>query len=146
MRDAHDHTTLAEKIVAGTVSVGPGVRIGKYSEIRTGAHLEDCNVDDGCEIHEGARVVRSNIRDGATVGRAAEVTDSYVGSMAEVRSQPDRRTVVDHFVALGDEVVLQPGVMLSDNVSLYPRVRIPSGAQIPPGVEIRSAEDVMKYL
>ena len=146
MRDQHENTTLAEKIASGSVTLGPGVRVGKYSEIRSGAHLEDCNIDDGCEIGQGARIVRSNIRDGARIGRYAEVTDSYVGSMAEVRSQPDRRTTVDHFVALGDEVVLQPGVMLSDNVSLYPRVRVPSGAQIPAGAEIRSAEDVMKYL
>ncbi|MEX2557244.1 MAG: NDP-sugar synthase [Actinomycetota bacterium] len=146
MRDAHDHTTLGEKIASGSVTLGPGVRIGKYSEIRVGAHLEESNIDDGCEIHEGARIVRSNIRDGAAIGRAAQVTDSYVGSMAEVRSQPDKPTVVEHFVALGDEVILQPGVTLSDNVSLYPRVRVPSGAQIPAGAEIRSAEDVMKYL
>jgi NDP-sugar pyrophosphorylase family protein len=146
MRDAHEHTTLREKIASGSVTLGPGVRIGKYSEIRAGAHLEESNVDDGCEIHEGARIVRSNIRDGAMVGRMAQVTDSYVGSMGEVRSQPDKPTVVDHFVALGDEVILQPGVTLSDNVSLYPRVRVPSGAQIPSGAEIRSAEDVMKYL
>jgi NDP-sugar pyrophosphorylase family protein len=146
MRDAHDHTTLAEKIRTGSVEIGPGVRIGKYSEIRTGAHLEDCNIDDGCEIHEGAIVVRSAIRDGATIGRDARVVDSYVGSMAEVRSTHERRTVVEDYVALGDEVILQPGVYLTDNVSLYPRVRVPSGAQIPSGAELRSAEDVMKYL
>jgi len=146
MRDAHENTSLEEKIDSGSVTLGRGVRIGKYSEIRAGAHLEEANIDDGCEIHEGARVVRSTIRDGAGVGRSARVTDSYVGAMAEIRSQPDRPTSVEHFVAVGDEVILQPGVELSDNVSLYPRVRVPSGAQIPPGTEIRSAEDVMKYL
>jgi NDP-sugar pyrophosphorylase family protein len=146
MRDAHDHTTLAEKIRNGDVEIGPGVRIGKYSEIRKGAHLEDCNIDDGCEVHENATVVRSEIRDGATIGRGARVVDSYVGSMAEVRSIEDKPTVVEDYCALGDEVILQPGVYLTDNVSLYPRVRVPSGAQIPSGVELRSAEDVMKYL
>jgi NDP-sugar pyrophosphorylase family protein len=146
MRDAHEHTTLAEKIAAGQVEIGPGVRIGKYSEIRLGARLIDCNIDDGCEVHEGARVERSAVRDGAMIGAGAAVSDSYVGSMAEVRSALDRPTTVDHFVALGDEVILQPGVTLSDNVSLYPRVRVPSGANIPAGAEIRSAEDVMKYL
>jgi NDP-sugar pyrophosphorylase family protein len=146
MRDAHAHTTLAEKIAKGHVQIGPGVRIGKYSEIRMGARLRDCSIDDGCEVHEEATVVRSAIRDGAAIGRNAAVSDSYVGSMAEVRSSPERSTTLEHFVAIGDEVILQPGVTLSDNVSLYPRVRIPSGAHIPPGVEIRSAEDVMKYL
>ena len=146
MRDAHDHTTLAEKIRDGRVEIGPGVRIGKYSEVRVGAHLEDCNVDDGSEIHEGATVVRTAVRDGATIGRNARVVDSYVGSMAEVRSSDERQTVLEDYVALGDEVILQPGVYLADNVSLYPRVRVPYGAQIPAGIEIRSAEDVMKYL
>jgi NDP-sugar pyrophosphorylase family protein len=146
MKDAHDHTTLRQKIDAGSVAIGSGVRIGKYSEIRTGAILDDCNIDDGCEVHEGARVVRSAVRDGATIGREARVIDSFVGSMAEVRSSPDKPTVVEEFVALGDEVILARGVTLADNVSLYPRVRIPSGVQIPAGAEIRSAEDVMKYL
>jgi NDP-sugar pyrophosphorylase family protein len=146
MRDAHAHTTLAEKIARRQVEIGPGVRIGKYSEIRIGAHVEDSNIDDGCEIHEGATVVRSAIRDGATIGQGARVVDSYIGSMAEVRSSQVKPTICEDFVAIGDEVILQPGVYLSDNVSLYPRVRVPSGAQIPPGVEIRSAEDVMKYL
>jgi len=146
MRDAHAHTTLAEKIRNKQVEIGPGVRIGKYSEIRLGAHLQDCNIDDGCEVHENATVVRSLIRDGATIGRSARVVDSYVGSMAEVRSLDDKPTIVEDYCALGDEVILQPGVYLTDNVSLYPRVRVPSGAQIPSGVEIRSAEDVMKYL
>jgi NDP-sugar pyrophosphorylase family protein len=146
MPDAHAHTTLGEKIRRGQVEIGPGVRIGKYSEIRIGAHLDNCNIDDGCEIHEGATVVRSAVRDGATIGQGARVVDSYIGSMAEVRSSVVKPTIVEDFVAIGDEVILQPGVYLSDNVSLYPRVRVPSGAQIPAGAEIRSAEDVMKYL
>jgi NDP-sugar pyrophosphorylase family protein len=146
MRDAHAHTTLEEKIRRGQVEIGPGVRIGKYSEIRIGATLQDCNVDDGCEVHEGATVVRSAIRDGATIGQGARVVDSYIGSMAEVRSSMVKPTIVEDFCAVGDEVILQPGVYLSDNVSLYPRVRVPSGAQIPAGVEIRSADDVMKFL
>lgn len=146
MRDSETHTTLAEKIERGLVEIGPAVRVGKYSEIRAGARLEDCNVDDGCEVHEGARVVRSAVRDGATVGAHASVTDSYVGSMAEVRSSAERPTVLEDFVGIGDEVILQPGVRLADNVSLYPRVRVPSAAHIPPGAEIRSAEDVMRYL
>jgi NDP-sugar pyrophosphorylase family protein len=146
MRDAHAHTTLEEKIRRGQVEIGPGVRIGKYSEVRIGATLQDCSVDDGCEVHEGATVVRSAVRDGATIGQGARVVDSYIGSMAEVRSSMVKPTVVEDFCAVGDEVILQPGVYLSDNVSLYPRVRVPSGAQIPAGAEIRSADDVMKFL
>jgi NDP-sugar pyrophosphorylase family protein len=146
MRDAHDHTTLQEKIERGLVDIGAGVRIGKYSEIRTGARLADCNVDDGVEVHEGAAVTRSAIRDGATIGAGARVSDAYVGSMAEIRSATATPTVVEDFVGLGDEVVLQPGAQLAGNVNLYPRVRIPASAHIPPGTEITSAEDVMRFL
>jgi NDP-sugar pyrophosphorylase family protein len=146
MRDHDSGLTLAEKMERGLVSIGPAVRIGKYSEIFPGAKISESNVDDGCEVHPNAQIHRSQIRDGAMIGSAARVSDTYVGSMAEVRSTHAQPTTVEEFCALGDEVVLQPGVTLSDGISLYPRVRVPAGAAIPPGTEIRSAEDVMRYL
>jgi NDP-sugar pyrophosphorylase family protein len=146
MTDEERRTTLAEKIDRGLVDIGPGVRIGKYSEIHSGVRLADCNIDDGVEIHEGATIVRSSVRDGATIGRSAVVQDSYVGSMAEVRSTPQSPTIVEDGVALGDEVVLQPGVRLAGDISLYPRVHVPAAAHIPSGMEIRNAEDLMRYL
>lgn len=146
MRDHDTGLSLAEKIERAMVRIGPAVRIGKYSEIFPGVRLSESNIDDGVEIHPDAEVARSQVRDGAMIGSAARVTDSYIGSMAEVRSTHTAPTTVEHFVALGDEVVIQPGVSISDNISLYPRVRVPTGAAIPPGSEIRSAEDVMRYL
>ncbi|MCA1833617.1 MAG: sugar phosphate nucleotidyltransferase [Actinomycetota bacterium] len=146
MRDHDSGLTLAEKMQRGLVTIGPAVRIGKYSEIFPGANISESNIDDGCEIHPNAHVVRSQIRDGAMIGSAARVENSYIGSMAEVRSTHAQPTTVEEFVALGDEVVLQPGVSLADGISMYPRVRVPAGAAIPPGSEIRSAEDVMRYL
>jgi NDP-sugar pyrophosphorylase family protein len=146
MKDAELNTTLAEKMERGLVDIGPGVRIGKYTEIHSGVRLSECNIDDGVEIHEGATVIRSAIRDGAMIGPGATVTDCYVGSMAEVRSTPETPTVIEDGVALGDEVVLQPGVRLSGDVSLYPRVHVPSAARIPSGLEIRNAEDLMRFL
>ncbi len=146
MRDHDSGLTLQEKMQRGLVTIGPAVRIGKYSEIFPGARISESNIDDGVEVHPDAEIVRSQIRDGAMIGSAARVTDSYVGSMAEVRSTHANRTSVEGFAALGDEVVLQPGVELADDVALYPRVRVPAGAAIPPNTEIRSAEDVMRYL
>ncbi len=146
MRDHDTGLTLAEKIDRGLVEIGPETRIGRYTEIFPGVRISESNVDDGCEIHPNASIIRSQVRDGATIGSAAVVADSYVGSMAEVRSTHAQPTTVEEFVALGDEVVIQPGVHLSDTISLYPRVRVPAGAAIPPGTEITSAEDVMQYL
>ncbi len=138
-------TTLAEKIQEGRVKIGPNVRIGRYVLIEDGVTLEDCNVDDGVEIREGAVVVRSSVRDGAILGPYARIENSYVGSMAEIRSEKERPTWVAGHSALGDEVQLQAGVRLYA-VSVWPRVRIPLGAAIPPGTEIKGAEDVMAYL
>ncbi|HVL91037.1 MAG TPA: NDP-sugar synthase, partial [Actinomycetota bacterium] len=73
-------------------------------------------------------------------------TDAYVGSMSEVRSSPETPTVLEDYVGLGDEVVLQPGTRISGNITIWPRLRIPAAAAIPPGVEIRDADDVMRYL
>lgn len=146
MRDMINGTTLEEKLAREEVKLGPGVRIGKYSEIRSGTHLAYSCIDDGVEVHEGAQVVRSAIRDGAIISRGARIQDCYIGSMAEVRSSPDDPTILDDYVALGDEVVLQPGSRLSGNINIWPRLRIPAAASIPDGVEIKDADDVMKYL
>lgn len=146
MRDMINGTTLAEKIERGEVVIGPGVRIGQYSEIRAGTRIIHSNIDDGVEVHEGASVIRSAIRDGAIISRGAHIEESYIGSMAEVRSSPTNPTIVEDFVGLGDEVVLQPGTHLSGQVTIWPRLRIPAAAAIAPGVEVRDADDVMRYL
>ncbi|MHB8512741.1 MAG: sugar phosphate nucleotidyltransferase [Actinomycetota bacterium] len=146
MRDMIDGTTLEEKIRKGLVVLGPGVRIGQYSEVRAGTRLIYSNIDDGVEVHEGASVVRSAIRDGAIISRGARIEETYVGSMSEVRSSPENPTVLSDFVGLGDEVVLQPGTHISGQVTIWPRLRIPSAAAIPPGIEIKDADDVMRYL
>jgi len=146
MRDTINGTTLEEKLNRGEVALGPGVRVGKYSEIRAGTRISYSNIDDGVEVHEGSIITRSSIRDGAIISRGARITDTYVGSMSEVRSSPENPTVLEEFVGLGDEVVLQPGTRMSDGITIWPRLRIPAAAAIPPGVEIRDADDVMRYL
>ncbi len=146
MRDMINGTTLEEKLASGEVVLGPAVRIGKYSEIRAGTRIAYSNIDDGVEVHEGSTVLRSAIRDGAIISRGARIEDTYVGSMAEVRSSPETPTILEDFVGLGDEVVLQPGSHLSGGITIWPRLRIPAAAAIPDGVEIRDADDVMKYL
>jgi hypothetical protein len=63
--------------------------------------------------------------------------------MSEIRSARGRPTLIDEFVALGDEVVVQPGVRLSGQISVYPRLKIPSGLQVPPGTELATPQDVI---
>jgi acetyltransferase-like isoleucine patch superfamily enzyme len=69
-----------------------------------------------------------------------------VGSMSEVRSSREAPTVIEEYVALGDEVVVYPGVRLRDNVSVYPRLKVPSGIRVPPGTELTSAQEVIDLL
>ena len=143
LRDEGSGKTLQEKMAEGLVTIGPHVRIGRYTEIAPGVVITEADVDDDVDIREGAYIARSCIRDGAIIGPAATVRNSVIGSMSEVRSARDRPTVVDDFVALGDEVIVHAGVRLSGQVSVYPRLKIPAGIHVPPGAELATPQDVI---
>ena len=145
-RDGATGTTLAEKLELGTVHIGPAVRIGRYCEIAPGAVILESNLDDDVEIREGAMIIRSQIRDGAIVGPGAQIRESVVGSMAEIRSEPELPTILERFCAVGDEVTVQAGVHLAGNVSVYPRLKVPRGIRVPEGTELTSPADVLRYL
>jgi NDP-sugar pyrophosphorylase family protein len=146
LRDDSSGKSLQEKMSEGLVTIGPSVRIGRYTEIGPGVVITESNLDDDVEVREGAYVARSQVRDGAIVGPGATVRDSVIGSMSEVQSAPGRTTVIEDFVALGDEVVVFPGVRLAGGVSVYPRLKIPSGVHVPPGAEIATPQDVIDLL
>jgi NDP-sugar pyrophosphorylase family protein len=146
LRDDSSGKSLQEKMAEGLVTIGPSVRIGRYTEIGPGVVITESNLDDDVDVREGAYVARSQVRDGAIVGPGATVRDSVIGSMSEVQSAPGRATVIEDFVALGDEVVVFPGVRLAGGVSVYPRLKIPSGVQVPPGAEIATPQDVIDLL
>jgi NDP-sugar pyrophosphorylase family protein len=146
MRDGVTGKTLAEKIADGSVSIGPAVRIGRFCEIGPGVTISESNLDDDVEVREGATIVGSQIRDGAIVGPGARLEAVVAGSMSEIRSEPDARTVVRGRVALGDEVIVHPGVHLAEDVSVYPRLKLPAGIRVPPRSEITGPADVLRYL
>jgi NDP-sugar pyrophosphorylase family protein len=146
MRDERTGKTLAEKLGEGLVTIGPAVRIGRFCEIGPGVVISESNLDDDVEVREGAYISRSQIRDGAIVGPGARLRSVVVGSMTEIRSEHESPTVIQDYVALGDEVVVYAGVRLQDGVSVYPRLKIPSGIRVPPGAEITGAADVLRYL
>ncbi|MFB3739824.1 MAG: sugar phosphate nucleotidyltransferase [Candidatus Velamenicoccus archaeovorus] len=146
MRDSTSGTTLAEKIGEGRVRIGPAVRIGRFCEIHPGVTIVDSNLDDDIEVHRDATIERSQIRDGAIVGPGARLSDVVVGSMSEIRSEPYNQTTVEDCVALGDEVVVYPGVRLAGDVSVYPRLKLPSGIRVPAGIEVTGPADVLRYL
>lgn len=145
-RDEISGTTLEEKIAAGTVTIGPAVRIGRFCEIQDGVTITESNLDDDVEIRQGAHVERSQIRDGAIVGAGAYLSEVVVGSMSEVRSDLDAPTRIERLVALGDEVTVYAGVTMRDDISVYPRLKIPAGIKIPPHTEVAGPADVLRYL
>jgi NDP-sugar pyrophosphorylase family protein len=144
--DERTGKTLEEKMAEGLVTIGPAVRIGRYCEIGPGVVITESNLDDDVEIREGAYLSRSSVRDGAIVGPAATIRNSVIGSMSEIRSEPGNSTVIEDYVALGDEVVVYPGVRLTGEVSVYPRLKIPAGITVPRGSELTSPEDVIDLL
>jgi NDP-sugar pyrophosphorylase family protein len=143
--DERTGKTLQEKLAEGLVTIGPAVRIGRYCEIGPGVVISEANLDDDVEVREGAYVSRSSIRDGAIVGPGATIRNSVIGSMSEVRSAPGDPTVLEDYVALGDEVVVYAGVRLAE-VNVYPRLKIPAGITVAPGTELATAEDVIERL
>jgi NDP-sugar pyrophosphorylase family protein len=146
MRDSTSGKTLSEKITEGLVEIGPAVRIGRFCEIHPGVRIIESNLDDDIEVHRDSLIERSQIRDGAIIGPAAHLSEAVVGSMTEVRSEPFHPTRIEHFVALGDEVTVYPGVHLADEISVYPRLKLPSGIRIPAGTEVTGPADVLRYL
>ncbi|MGZ8635896.1 MAG: sugar phosphate nucleotidyltransferase [Actinomycetota bacterium] len=146
MRDSTSGKTLAEKIEEGLVEIGPAARIGRFCEIHPGVRIVESNLDDDIEVHRDASIERSQIRDGAIVGASAQISEAVVGSMTEIRSEPFHPTTIQRFVALGDEVIVYPGVHLADDVSVYPRLKLPSGIRIPKGMEVTGPADVLRHL
>ena len=146
MRDSTSGRTLAEKITDGAVRIGPAVRIGRFCEIHPGVRISESNLDDDVEVQRDASIERSQIRDGAVIGPSARLFEAVVGSMSEVRSEPFNPTSIERFVALGDEVVVYPGVHLADEVSVYPRLKLPFGVSVPAGTEIAGPADVLRHL
>jgi NDP-sugar pyrophosphorylase family protein len=146
MRDSTSGLSLAEKIAQGLVDIGPGVRIGRFCEIHPGVRISESNLDDDIEVHREAVIERSQIRDGAIIGAGAHISEAVIGSMTEIRSEPFNATSVERFVALGDEVVVYPGVRLSNDIAVYPRLKLPTGIRIPEGTEVTGPADVLRYL
>ena len=146
LRDERTGKSLQEKMAEGLVTIGPAVRIGRYTEIGPGVVITESNLDDDIEVREGAYIARSQVRDGAIIGPGATVRNSVVGSMSEVGSAPGHPTVVEDFVALGDEVIVSPGVRLAGNVNVYPRLKVPAGIQVPSEAELVTPQDVIDLL
>jgi NDP-sugar pyrophosphorylase family protein len=146
MQDSTSGRTLAEKLAEGLVTIGPGVRIGRFCEIHPGVRISESNLDDDVEVHHDAQITRSHIRDGAIIGASARVSEAVVGSMTEIRSEPYNPTTIERFVALGDEVIVYPGVNLADRLSVYPRLKLPEGIVLPANVEVTGPADVLRYL
>jgi NDP-sugar pyrophosphorylase family protein len=146
MRDSKTGLTLAEKIADGSVKIGPAVRIGRYCEIGPGVEISDSNIDDDVEVGESAVILRSQVRDGAMIGPGARLRNTVVGSMSEVRSELGRRTVLDDYVALGDEVTVYAGVRLEGHVAIFPRLKVPGGIQVPRDTDVTGPADILRHL
>ncbi|MEV6035150.1 NDP-sugar synthase [Nonomuraea sp. NPDC052116] len=118
-RDEVSGLTLAEKLAAGLVHVGPGAWIGRDVEIGPGVVLRDSYVGDEADLHPWCRLERVACLDGAIIGPGARLSDAYVGVMARVDSSLERPAVIDGFTALGHEVRVAEGAGLS-GVIAYP--------------------------
>ena len=132
LADADTGLTLARKLEAGLVHIGPNVRIGRDVEIGPGAWIEDTDIGDGVDLGPGVVLRGAACADHAIVGTGARVVDAYVGSMAVVESTARRRTVLGAYTALGDGARIAAGLRLN-GVHVYPRVEIAADTPVASG-------------
>ena len=112
MTDPISRLTLAEKLEQGLVEIRPPVRIGKYVRIYPGVVLSECNIDDDCEVLEQSVIIRSSIGSGSLVGPYSHIEDTLTGIMVELQSTREQPISLQHFSAIGDEVVMRSGISL----------------------------------
>ncbi len=146
MSDPISRLTLAEKLEQGLVELHPPVRIGKYVRIYPGVVLGECNIDDDCEVLEQSVIIRSSVGSGSLVGPYSHIEDTLTGIMVELQSSRDLPVSLQHFAAIGDEVVMRGGTALANAVTIYPRLKVPTGIRVPPNTEIESAEQMLEYM
>lgn len=142
--DPHSGLSLEDKLAAGSVRLGPNVRIGREVEIGPGAVVEDCDLADGVEIGPHCRLRGVACQEGAVIGPHARLTDTYLGVMAEVASDPDRATVLDGWTALGDETLVGAGARLS-GVTAAPGLQLPGTLTAPPGTALCTPDDIHRW-
>ncbi|HOF87110.1 MAG TPA: NDP-sugar synthase [Armatimonadota bacterium] len=146
MSDPISGLTLAEKIAQDLVTIIPPVRIGKYVRIYPGVTLSECNIDDDGEIYEEATIRRSSVGAGSSVGPCSVIEDTLTGIMVDIDSTHGLPILLKRYVAIGDEVIIRPGVTLSGGVTIHPRLKVPRGITIPPHTEVETAEEMLEYL
>lgn len=143
-RDPITGRTLAEKLRAGLVRLGPNVRIGAEVEIGPGVELHDADIADEVDLGEGCVLSGVACQEGVIVGPHARLSDTYLGTMAAIDSTAEHPVVTGGYTALGDEVTVGPGVRLT-GVTVHPGLRIPPFARIAPGADLTATTDLVSY-
>ncbi|HEY3416631.1 MAG TPA: NDP-sugar synthase [Armatimonadota bacterium] len=146
MTDPISRLSLAEKIERGMVDIRPPLRIGKYVRVFPGVVLQECNIDDDCEIFENSVIVRSSIGAGSMIGAHSHIEDTLTGIMVELQSSREEPISLKRYVAIGDETIVRGGVEMTDSVTIYPRLKVPAGINIPRNTDIESCEHLLEYL
>ncbi len=144
-RDDVTGATLDEKLAAGSVVLGPGVRIGRHVTIGPDVVLEHADIGDGAELGQGAELRRSFCGDGAIVGPFARINDSYLGPMVEVQSERRSPARLDHYSAIGDGAHLWPGNRFS-GIGVYPRLTVPQLGNLPAGTQLTNSDDILRWV
>ncbi len=129
--------------VAFLTGAGSGIaRAAAKMFAAEGARLGDgVTVKTDVALWDGVR-----LDDGVFVGPGARLRDTVVGSMSEIRSEIGLPTILDDYVALGDEVTVHAGVRLEGNIAIFPRLKVPGGIQVPRNTDITGPADILRYL
>ena len=138
-----DGRTLAERIAEGKVEIGSDVRIGRDVEIGSNVWLADCDIGDGVDIGDSSVLRGVVCGDYSIIGPGARLSDTFIGSMVEIRSTAIDPVVLEEFCALGDSVWIRAGVQMR-GVSVYPGLDIRGDFPVAYGTTLTDVRDIMQ--
>jgi NDP-sugar pyrophosphorylase family protein len=133
--------TLQQRLVDGSVYLGPGVRLGRGVRIRNGVRVTDADIGDDVSLGEGCLLERVACGRGSMVGPHAQLQDCFLGSHVEIQSTAQTPTRIGGFSVLSDQTRVMPGARIYQ-VSVYPRLAIPGDRYLPEGLEVASPDVV----
>jgi acetyltransferase-like isoleucine patch superfamily enzyme len=108
--DVSSDLSVEPPVGLGKVSVGPGVRIGKYSYVNSGMLWGNISIGRFCSI--GDNVIIAPVEHPATYFSTYD--DFYKNTGYYRRDLPQRRTIIGNDVWIGANVLVKRGVRVED--------------------------------
>lgn len=114
---------IASMINQGKIKIEGSVLIGRHCEIADGVRIVNSCIDNYTRIGRNANIENSAIMDRVTLGDHAEIRESIIGRHVAVESSQRKKTRINQFTVVADDVTVQEGCRLAE-ARIYPHQTI----------------------